>query len=903
MRKSRDPLLYIEPTDEDGLPVSLALRRAKSGLSNNLVRHSFLGYLKIVLKNLFSWFNIILFAVAICFIVFGVGFSRETQYGITKYGFLIPVILNLFIGTYQECKAKALIDRLTLVNEQRVEVLRDKNWIQIPATQIVLGDLIKVGQGMQVPVDGKIIKGFLDLDESILTGEQDIKRRLVGERVLAGAIVISGEARIRVREVGRNTFAQKLRSGVDKLRKPKPEMVRSIDGFVMALSILIVPLSILSGWVSYNTLEPFSDTGLIQDVAVTVGTTIVGAIPTGLVLLASARCALSVIALYREKTSVKELRSVEGLAMSQVVCLDKTGTLTTGKMEFAGAYYCVEDRSRVDQLLSAVLRSVPDSSETAIALRSEFNVPSDLEASDVLPFNSKIKHSGCRFVGDDGFYAIGAPQFLLKEANPLLERVKEEASKGLRVLAFVRIAPDESEEPLCLLYLRDQIRPGAAEVIRQLTAAGVSVKIISGDDPTTVAAIARRLEIPDSDRYLNVKDVDQETLRAAAIYQTIFGRATPEQKRDLVRAMQSQGLKVTMVIDALNDLLAAKASDCSICIAHEGGSQAAAQVADVTILDGDFSHMPAIIKEGRKSVNDMQRSATLFLMKSFLALGLAATSPLFGHIPYSVEGLYLVTWFVTGVGGFVLGLEDNNDPVKPGFTKRVLARSIPAGLFLFLTVFSVQLMVRFDAVPFALVHPHLGLIEVPQEVRAIAQAGEGINYSEYLELLGSGIERDTLLSSLLFIEEPTCIFAAVIAAFSVMLQVCQPVNKFRLTAMGISGVIVLGATLLMPMFFLGADNIPAGRTLDLVAFWSEDCYFSAISKVPGAWIYLVCLAVVAIPLFALIKYVSEVFVFRVDQRRFSVLKRVDFRTDDSLKRSIQNLFGKAKSKVSSREQE
>ena len=894
MGRKRDPSLYLEPRGFEGLTQEQAAARARAGLANNLTRSHALGYIRIVLRNLLSWFNIILFAVAIVFLVFGVGFSRETQYGITKYGFLVPVVLNLFIGTYQECRAKYLIDKLTLVNEQRVEVFRDGSWITINASAIVFGDLIRVKQGMQVPIDGVLLDGFLDLDESILTGEQKERRRQAGEDVLAGAAVIAGSAQVRVREVGRNTYAQRLRSGVAKQRKPKPEMVRSIDGFVLALSILIVPLAILSGWVSYSTLEPFSGSGLLQDVAVTVGTTIVGAIPTGLVLLASARCALSVIALYKEKTSVKELKSVEGLAMSTVVCLDKTGTLTTGHMQFKDIHYAIADHALVDRLLAGVLRSVPDNSETAAALRTRFADDAGLKAVDIVPFNSKIKYSGCSFEGHEGsFYALGAPQFLLKEGSSLLARVSREAAKGLRVLAFVRRRADGEIEPLALLYLSDEIRPGAREVIRQLVASGVEIKIISGDDPVTVSAIAARLGVPQAERYLNMKEVDGETLRHAGSYYAIFGRTTPEQKRDLIRSLQVKGKKVTMVIDALNDLLAAKAADCSICIAHEGGSSAAAQVADVTILDGDFGHMPAIIKEGRKSVNDMQRSATLFLMKSFLALGLAATSPLFGHIPYSVEGLYLVTWFVTGVGGFILGLEDTNDPVKPGFTKRVLARSLPAGLFLFLSVFAVQLMVRFDAMPFAEVYLHSGLKELPPEMAGQFSIGQGITYSEYLNLLGTVADRDMLLRSLLFIEEPTCIFAAVIAAFAVLFSVCQPLNKFRITAMGICATIVLGAVLIMPMFFLGADNIPSGMTLHFVPFWSDECYFAAIGRELSSWVFLVCLAAIALPFFALLKHASEVWIFRVDDRRFTIVQFSSLSQDDSLRRSLYTLFGRS----------
>lgn len=890
----RRPDLLVEPLNMDGLTAKQAEERKRAGLANTVKRNIFYVYLRIVLRNLFSWFNIILFAVAIGFMILGIGTSKDTQYTFTKYGFMVPVVLNLLIGTFQECRASHLINRLSLINEQKVKVFRDNQWISIRSSEIVLGDLIRIKQGDQVPVDGVIKDRFLDLDESILTGEQKERRRIAGDSILAGAIVISGEAIVRVRGVGRDTYAQKLQQNVARMKKPKPEMVKAIDRFVWALSIMIVPLAFLSGYISYRTLQPYSDAGLFQDVAVTVGTTIVGAIPTGLVLLASARCALSVIALYKEKTSVKELKAVEGLAMSDIVCLDKTGTLTTGEMEFAGATYLERDQREVDSLLAAVLQAVPDSSETALALKRRFSNPdTGLRPTNIVPFNSKIKQSGCSFEGLAGFFALGAPQFLLDPNDPLLRTIKAQAEQGLRVLVFIRRNSDSSTTPLCLLYLKDTIRPHAAAIIKRMIDSHITIKIISGDDPVTVAAIAKRLGIPAADSYINMKGLSRDQTRSAAHIKTIFGRTTPEQKQEIIKALQAQGHKVTMVIDALNDLLAAKASDCSICISHEGGSSAAAQVADVTILDGDFAHMPAIFKEGRKTVNDMQRSSTLFLMKSFLALGLAACSPLFGHIPYSVEGLYLVTWFVTGVGGFILGLEDTNEPVSPGFAKRVLAKSIPAGFFLFMCVFSVQLMVKTGAMHYAIVQPHLGMTmdNLPSALKGFKE-GAALTYSEYLKLLGSVTPRDDLLKSILFIEEPTCIIAAVIGAYAVMIQVCQPLNKFRITTMGICLTIILAAALVLPMFFLGSDNIPRGLIFAFVPFYSKDCFYYALSTQPSSWIFLLVLGLSAIPLYALILYLSENLIFKTKSQKFSILKFTPYKKDNSLVDSVKNIFGR-----------
>lgn len=884
-RRERIALIQTGPVSlETGLTDLQVLKRKRLGLDNVAGSRFSHSYFFIVFKNIFNWFNLILFGVAVAFLILGVGFPGQSEYGITKYGFLIPVLVNLFIGIFQECKAKKVTDKLRILNVPKIKVIRNSLEQVVKSSDVVTDDLIVLESGMQVPVDGKIIRGTIATDDSLLTGEQKERTKSVGDKVYAGTIVISGIAHLQAEAVGKSTYAQRLRVALAKEKKPHSDMTRGVQIFVFALSVLIIPMATIVGVYAYLA----GQTG--QDVAVQVGTTIVGAIPTGLVLLASGRCALSIISLFREKTSVKELRSVEGLALSTVVCLDKTGTLTTGKMEVDGIDWLGNRPAQLLPFLASVLAEVPDRSETVMALRKAYAVERPYRATRVIPFDSRIKYSGCVFLNDPNFfYALGAPQFLLGGDSFLFDRIEEKAKEGLRVMAFVKRPADDPRKviPLCLIYLKDQIRPSAPKIIQRLVESGVQIRIISGDDPVTVSAIAKRIGIPGYDKCVSMAGMDKWQSGAAARSQVIFGRANPEQKSYIVHALQEQGHKVAMVIDALNDILAAKAADCSICISHEGGASAAAQVADVTILDGDFSHMPSIIKEGRKSVNNMERAATLFLMKSFLSLAMAASFPVFGHLPYSIEGLYLVTWFVTGIGGFLLGLEDSNDPVHGHFVPNVLSRALPAGLFIFLAVLTVQILTKVGLLPYAYVHARFG-----NALFEGLATGDWLSYSEFTERVAAyPSSYDAIMSSVFLIEEPLAILTASLAALAVMVKVCSPLTKFRFLCLGVSVFITAFAILVAPMYFLGADSVPNGYKGVYVPFYSSDCVLSVLFTFPLAWQWLVGLALCATPIYALVDELSTAFVFRTKDRFEWPLKVKGLSGDHSIRDSFHNLLG------------
>lgn len=887
---------------KDGLSTAQVQRQVKNHLSNKPQWDFSNSYLMIVLKNIFNWFNVILFGVAIVFVVMGVGFG-DSQYGITKYAFLIIVIINLLIGIYQECKAKRTLEKLRFVNTPKAKVFRNGKVEKIPVDDLVENDLLLVERGMQIPVDGVVIEGSLVMNESMLTGEQIEKKRGFGDLVYGGTIVNEGLAKVRITAVGRKTYANRLKKDLSKQAKPKSEMVTGVHVIVMMLSILIIPFACITGYTAYQTLMMHGqslDRAGMQTMAVEIGTTIVGAIPTGLVLLTSTRCALSIISLFKKNTAIRELRAVEGLAYSKVVCLDKTGTLTTGKMNWYQTTFLHKDEEYVVDRLRRVLAGVPDNSETINALRRHYPYYGQDKPKDVIPFNSKIKFSACEFADEKGqLFELGAPSFLLgDEFAHVKKEVDVLAKQGYRVMAFVKKNRKNGRVvPLCILCLDDELRPNVREAIANLLEANVQLKIISGDNPLTASAIAARLGIPNAENYMDLTGMDLGKVRESVNDTVVYGRATPEQKKDIVQALQEQGLRVTMVIDGLNDLLASKASDCSVAISHSGGAPAVSQVADVTILDGDFKHMPEIIKEGRKSVNDMERSATLFLMKSFLALGLAAFSPIFGHLPYSIEGLYLVTWFVTGLGGFVLGLEDTNEEINGKFLPTVMSNSIPSSIFLLMVVISVQLMVYFNGVGYAILQPRGDSTLNNFFIDNGYDVGRQITYNEFQELygkwiaMGEGYDSNSFYMNLFVLEEPLAIISCVIASLAVLVRTVMPINKFRIFAMSLVVICILGFLCLMPNYFLGVDSVPKElRTNVIWLFGKDSSLYWLITKYTLAWVWLLCLLVLSFPTLSLMQNFSDRFIFKKTKKFGKLFTTVDLKNDDSLKNSFRFLY-------------
>lgn len=890
----------ISTIDEDyyknnGLTLKQVEFLKKNKFTNTFRKNLTESYLWIILRNIFNWFNIILISLAIVFLIVGVGY-KNSEYGVTKYMFLLPVAINITIGLVQEIKAKKTVDKLKILNIPKVKVIREGQELLIEQEEVVLFDLVVLERGVQVPVDGIILDGFLSLNESLLTGEQKEKKHGIDENILAGTIVNSGNAKIKALAVGEETYSFKLKNDIVKQRKPKSEMTNGVKILVLALSILVIPFAIITGYTAYNNFIGtdkidinYISSYVTQNIAVEVGTTIIGAIPTGLVLITSARCAVSILELYKKNMSIKDLSAVEGLAYSNVVCFDKTGTLTTETMKLESIDFFDNDPNSVKEYLSVLIKNVPDNSETINAIRRYIDVESNLNVKDIIPFSSTTKFSGCHFEDDNYLYALGAPQFLLGKNDPILEIVKKEAEKGLRVLVFIKKDNGENIYPLALIKLSDEIRPNAYKSLELLVKSNVQVKIISGDDPLTVSYIAKRLNLPGWDKIVNMQEIGPDAdLTKLVTENTIFGRTTPEQKRDLIVALNKAGKKTTMVIDALNDLLAAKAANCSICIAHKSGASAATQISDVTILDGDFDHLPDLIKEGRKCINSMERSSTLFLMKSFMTLGLSAFSPLFGHLPYSIEGLYVVTGCIIGLGGTLLGLEDTNEEIKGHFLKNVLSKAIPAGLFMCIPVITVQFFCFYNVFPYAIYQTRFeGVLE------DVSLLGKTIPFKEFNVMLKeatiAGKEvRDALLNTTIVLEEPVCILTACIASMAVMFRTCMPLNKYRLMILGICFSFALISIIVFPNIFLGMDYISSEHKYSFVWIFSKDSNIYYIGGYPLIYSWLIVFFIVSFPLYSLFRNFSDRFIFRTTTKFEKIFQKVDFSKDDSIHSSFES---------------
>lgn len=893
VKRMGDELSKVEErTLQEGLSSYEVEERVRRGQVNKRRRHLFLSLVLIVLKNLFSWFNLVLFGVAIAFVCLGVGIG-QSPYSWSKYAFLIPVVINLAIGIYQEIQARRTLEKLDLAKAPSAKVVREGKIRSISAEEIVLGDVLVVERGMSLPVDGTIGEGSLTVDESMLTGESKERTREAGANLMAGTLVLEGRALLWVTAVGKDTYADRMKGNLAHTKKPKGELVNGVQRIVFVLSLLILPFAAVTGWTAFRNLSPdgFWNAQIAQGIAVEVGTTIVGAIPTGLVLLTSTRCALSILSLYKKKTSIRELKAVEGLALARTVCMDKTGTLTTGRMVYEGREDFAKDQD-VCGRLKGVLDAVPDNTETIQALRGAFQgCDNPFSSFGVIPFNSKIKHSGCSFQDDpEASYLLGAPSFLLDHASQAFRRAEEKAKKGVRVLAFARREKRTGKTvPLCLLFLSEELRKEVKDALKGLEENQVCLVLLSGDDPLTVKGLAVKAGWDESATLVDLTGADAADVeRKVEEGATIFGRATPEQKKAVVEATRRRYGKVAMVIDGLNDLLASKASDCSIAVAHPGASGAVGLLADVTLLDGNFAHLSQIIKEGRKSVSDMERSSTLFLMKSLLALGLSAFSPLFGHLPYSIEGLYLMTWFVTGMAGFFLGLEENSAPVKGRFLSNVLSSSLPPGCFLLLSVLLVQLLTLWGGIPYALVQPRYGAVLPPGFPYPV---GATLSFSEHRDLLQAlvlrgGMDRDLFLKNVLVLEEPIAIVASLIAGFTVLIHSALPMNKYRLLSLGFALFCCLFWLSLLPNYFLGVDSLPAdvrGRTTLL--FGADSSLYWIGRASPGGGGYLLALLVLSYPLAYLFCNVSDVFFFHVKTRFSPFFPTVPWREDDSIKKT------------------
>ena len=662
-----------------GLSCEEAQKRLYAGYGNVQVKNQSKSVGQIIAGNIFTYFNFI-FAVFTALLVFVRSYVNMT--------FLPIIVCNTMIGIVQEIRAKRVLDRLTLMNEPKTQVVRSGQMLQVDSEQLVLGDLCVFQAGNQICADAVVEKGSLRVNEALITGEADEVVKNPGDILYSGSFVVSGKGYATLTKVGLSSFAAQLMLEAKASRKnTQTEMMCSLDRLVRIIGIAIIPIGIL-----LFLQQHFVIGSTIQESVVSMIASLVGMIPEGLYLLASIALVVSVMRLGRKKVLVHEMACVETLARVNVLCVDKTGTITENKMSVREIIPLAkeEEETSLHALIGDVVANLDADNITMQALKDYFDGKSERKAQKVIPFSSQRKYSGVRF--EEGLYLIGAPERLLAERYGKYDvQILDKIDKGVRVLVFGRYGEEQHLfEPLAFILVSNPIRRDARETFEYFQKEDVCIKVISGDHPKAAAAVAKKAGIVEADRYIDVSQLSDEELEKAAPVYTVFGRVSPEQKKKLLLALKKAGNVVAMTGDGVNDVLALKDADCSIAMAS--GSEAASQVAQLVLLDNDFSRMPSVVMEGRRVVNNIQRSASLYLVKNIFSMLLAVFS-MISMINYPLEPsqISLISMFTIGIPSFVLALEPNKDRIQGHFMTNVLLKALPAGLTDFFAVSSLVL--------------------------------------------------------------------------------------------------------------------------------------------------------------------------------------------------------------------
>ena len=666
-----------------GLTLEQVEQRVQAGLRNEAVKPEAKTIGSIIKSNLFTYYNLV-FAILTALLV-----AAESYRSLT---FLPVVISNMLIGIVQEIRAKKVLDELTMLNAPKALVIREGKQLEIPAEELVRDDIVLFRAGDQICADAVVLEGNATVNESLLTGESDELRKQSGDVLMSGSFLVSGDCYARLDKVGADSYISRLTLEAKAMnRKQRSEMLRVLDKLVGIMGILIVPIGILLFVQQYVFAEASFRSSIVSMVAA-----VIGMIPEGLYLLASVALVVSVIRLASQKVLVHDMKCIETLARVDVLCVDKTGTITENEMQVSAVIplpgFDPSQGQGLKASISAFVSAMPESNATMQALKRHFKTPAEKKPLSVVPFSSTYKYSAAVFETDS--YVLGAPEFVLREDyaenRPMIESY---SADGYRVVVFGKYCGTPNGEaltekviPMGLILLENPIRRNAPDTFQYFARQGVTVKVISGDNPLTVSQIAQEAGIAGAERYVDASALtSEEDIRRASAEYTVFGRVTPEQKRQLVHALQDAGHTVGMTGDGVNDVLALKDANCSVAMAS--GCDAAAQVSQLVLLESDFSAMPSVVAEGRRVVNNIQRSASLFLVKNIFSFLMAVFSACFSiNYPLEPSQMSLISMFTIGIPGFFLALQPNSDAIRGKFLSNVLVKALPAGLTDFLVV-------------------------------------------------------------------------------------------------------------------------------------------------------------------------------------------------------------------------
>lgn len=778
---------------EVGLNDEQVKSRIDDGLVNRILKHVSKSYGKIIYDNLVNFFNILLFAIAALMIVAGVP--------ITSYMFLVILFANITIGLVQDIKARRLIDKLRVVSYPTVKVLRNGRELQIPANELVFSDIVLLSLGDQIVADGTILDGFVEVNESILTGESVSVKKGVGAQVLSGAYITSGKAKYRIDHLGKANYAEKLQASARYFKKPKSEILKTLNflfriiGFVVIIAaVALITTYILRGEMDYSNRPLFAKTVLF------ISGSLVSMIPTGMYLLTSLTLAVGAIRLARRKMLVQELYCIENLARVDVLCLDKTGTITDGTMKVNDLVAFGETKENLEKILHTLVVSTGDSNVTAKAIADAYKEKEAVPYFSALPFNSERKFSAV-MLKDGRSIILGAREFIPHSDKNIDRQCEEIEAEGLRVLIIAvhkQVVTPETNLTDCevvgILVLEDHIRDDAIANIEWFKQNGVQIRIISGDSPISVSAIAQKVGVKEADKFISLEGKSLEEVAAIANDYTVFGRVSPEQKKVIIESLKEAGHTVAMTGDGVNDILALKVADCSIAMAS--GSDAAKNVSHLVAMDSNFSSLPDVVAEGRRVINNLQRTCSLFLVKTIFAALMTFVFTILmwcgkkGY-PFTTNNMYVWELVTIGIGSLFLSLQPNNEKIGKSFLVNILTRSVPAGITQFI----------IGIVPFII----------------------------------------AMATNETFISWDTALFISVLSfsvcSFIIFVRICMPFDKYRKVLVNI--LIIFGALLIVGDMFILYPHV------DGTGFFKID-YFSLNYQ---NWWLLPTIIILAIPLY------------------------------------------------------
>jgi cation-transporting ATPase E len=672
-----------------GLSSQEVSERVREGKVNIAKDKSGKSYFGIIRENLFTFFNMVWAIVALVLIMVD---------SYSNLSFLAVVSANLLIAIIQESRAKAAVEKLSVTTEPIATVIRDGLPTDIPADAVVIDDLMRVELGRQILCDGIVVSGICEVNESMLTGESIPVKKTWGSRLLAGSFVVSGSAYAKVDRVGKDNYIHRIEKEARSFKKPSSNLFLDLNRLIKIIGIILVPMATLLGlmnWVFYRgSYEGFD---LLRQIVERTSGSIIGMIPAGIYLLVTLTLSLSVITLSKKSTLVQDMYSIEMLASADVICLDKTGTITDGTMKVCGLESLDgTPREELRRILGLVESTDEGLNATSKALVTEFG-RTPATVTDFVPFSSQRKFSAVAIEGE-GVFAIGAPHFVPCPISEELEsRISDHAKRGERVLLLARLPEINLHgEAIALIAIEDRIRPNAKEIIEKFQSQDVTIKVISGDHAETVSAIAKKVGIIGAENYLSCEELSDEELIERAESAVVFGRVTPEQKVLLVKTLKSKGHTVAMTGDGVNDTLALKEANCAIAMAD--GSEMARKVSQIVLMKSDFGTLPDVVREGRRCINNVRQSAALYLMKTIFSILLSIFTIITAQgYPFAPNNFLLVELFVIGLASVLLALEPNDNRIEGSFLKTVMLRSVPSALALFIPTVTCLIVCMFSS--------------------------------------------------------------------------------------------------------------------------------------------------------------------------------------------------------------